>query len=137
MEKVKKGFAMIPNQVIYDSNLSNDAKMLFCYIKSLSDNYRILRNSNLCKKLNISVNTLQKAKKDLINNGYLIIHRLSSANKYVLRLPKISVSRVSNSAYSDYPNSGQYLKDKTISYNTNINKGFKGFKKLKDWYVLL
>ena len=62
MEKVKKGFAMIPNQVIYDSNLSNDSKMLLCYIKSLSDNYRILRNSNLCKKLNISVNTRQKAK---------------------------------------------------------------------------
>jgi len=132
MEKAKKGFAMIPNQVIYDSNLSNDAKMLFCYIKSLSDNYRILRNSNLCKKLNISVNTLQKAKKDLVNNDYLIVHRLSSANKYVLRLPKIRVNRVSNSGYSDYPNSGQYLKDKTISYNNNNNKGFKGFKKFKD-----
>ena len=88
MDKIKKGFAQIPNQLIYDSRLSNDAKLLFCYIKSLSDNYRNLRNSNLCNKLNCSVNTLQKAKKELVDNGYLIIHRLSSANKYVLRLPK-------------------------------------------------
>lgn len=129
MEKVKKGFAQIPNQLIYDSNLSNDAKMLFCYIKSLSDNYRILRNQNLCKKLNISVNTLQKAKKELIENNYLVIKRLSSANKYMLRLPKKRAIRVSNSVYSDYPNFGEYLEDNTISNNNNINKGFKGFKK--------
>lgn len=128
MEKVKKGFAQIPNQLIYDPRLSNDAKMLFCYIKSLSDNYRNLRNKNLCKKLNISVNTLQKAKKELIENEYLIIKRLSSANKYILRLPKISAIRVSDSGYSDYPNSGQYLEHKNNSNNNNINKGFKGFK---------
>lgn len=128
MEKIKKGFAQIPNQLIYDSNLSNDAKMLFCYIKSLSDNYRILRNQNLCTKLNISVNTLQKAKKELIENDYLVIKRLSSANKYMLRLPKKRAIRLSNSGYSDYPNSGQYYKDNTISNNNNINKGFKGFK---------
>ena len=123
---------MIPNQVIYDTNLSNDAKMLFCYIKSLSDNYRILRNSNLCKKLNISVNTLQKAKKDLVNNGYLIVHRLSSANKYVLRLPKNRVIRVSKFKQSDYPKFGQYYKSNNNSNNNNINKGFKKFKKFKD-----
>ena len=129
MEKVKKGFAQIPNQLIYDPKLSNDAKMLFCYIKSLSDNYRILRNQNLCKKLNISVNTLQKAKKELIENNYLVVKRLSSANKYMLRLPKKRAIRVSDSVYSDYPNFGEYLEDNTISNNNNINKGFKGFKK--------
>ena len=129
MEKVKKGFAQIPNQLIYDPKLSNDAKMLFCYIKSLSDNYRILRNQNLCKKLNISVNTLQKAKKELIENNYLVVKRLSSANKYILRLPKKRAIKLSNSVYSDYPNFGEYYKDNTISNNNNINKGFKGFKK--------
>ena len=75
------------------------------------------------------MNTLQKAKKELIDNGYLIIHRLSSANKYVLRLPKIRVGRVSKFKQSDYPKFGQYYKDNNNNNNNNSNKRFKGFKK--------
>ncbi len=132
MEKTKEGFAMIPNSIIYDDKLGNEAKVLFCYIKSLSANYRNLRNSNLCKKLGVSVNTLQKAKKELVDNGYLVIHRLSSANRYTLRLPKNRVIRVSKSKQSDYPKFGQYYKSNNNNNNNNINKGFKGFKKIKD-----
>ena len=130
MEKTKNGFAMIPNSIIYDDKIGNEAKVLFCYIKSLSANYRNLRNSNLCKKLGVSVNTLQKAKKELVDNGYLIIHRLSSANRYTLRLPKIRVNRVSKSGYSDYPKNGYHLESNNNSNNNNNNKKkFKGFKK--------
>ena len=132
MEKVKKGFAMIPNQLIYDENIGNEAKVLFCYIRSLSENYRNLRNSNLCQKLGCSVNTLQKAKKELVDNGYLVINRLSSANKYLLRLPKNRVIRVSKFKQSDYPKFGYHYKSNNINNNNNSNKGFKGFKKLKD-----
>ena len=132
MEKVKKGFAMIPNQLIYDENIGNEAKVLFCYIRSLSENYRNLRNSNLCQKLGCSVNTLQKAKKELVDNGYLVINRLSSANKYLLRLPKNRVIRVSKFKQSDYPKFGYHYKSNNINNNNNSNKGFKGFKKFKD-----
>ena len=75
------------------------------------------------------MNTLQKAKKELVDNGYLIIHRLSSANKYVLRLPKISVKRVSKFKQSDYPKFGEYYKSNNNNNNNNSNKRFKGFKK--------
>ncbi len=130
MEKTKEGFAMIPNSIIYDDKLGNEAKVLFCYIKSLSSNYRNLRNSNLCKKLGVSVNTLQKAKKELVDNGYLLIHRLSSANRYTLRLPKNRVIRVSKSKQPDYPKFGQYLESNNNNNNNNNNKKrFKGFKK--------
>ena len=132
MDKIKQGFAQIPNQLIYDEKIGNEAKVLFCYIKSLSDNYRNLRNSNLCRKLGVSVNTLQKAKKELVDNGYLVIHRLSSANRYTLRLPKNRVIRVSKFKQSDYPKFGQYYKSNNNNNNNNINKGFKGFKKIKD-----
>ena len=132
MEKAKKGFAMIPNQLIYDENIGNEAKVLFCYIRSLSENYRNLRNSNLCQKLGCSVNTLQKAKKELVDNGYLVINRLSSANKYLLRLPKNRVIRVSKFKQSDYPKFGYHYKSNNNSNNNNSNKGFKGFKKFKD-----
>ena len=129
---MKKGFAMIPNQLIYDENIGNEAKVLFCYIRSLSENYRNLRNSNLCQKLGCSVNTLQKAKKELVDNGYLVINRLSSANKYLLRLPKNRVIRVSKFKQSDYPKFGYHYKSNNNSNNNNSNKGFKGFKKFKD-----
>nr|BAR28916.1 Lj965 prophage replication protein [uncultured Mediterranean phage uvMED] len=132
MEKVKKGFAMIPNQLIYDENIGNEAKVLFCYIRSLSENYRNLRNSNLCQKLGCSVNTLQKAKKELIDNGYLVINRLSSANKYLIRLPKNRVVRVSKFKQSDYPKIGYHYKSNNINNNNNSNKGFKKFKKFKE-----
>ena len=123
---------MIPNQLIYDENIGNEAKVLFCYIRSLSENYRNLRNSNLCQKLGCSVNTLQKAKKELVDNGYLVINRLSSANKYLLRLPKIRVNRVSKFKQSDYPKIGYHYKSNNNNNNNNSNKGFKGFKKFKD-----
>jgi hypothetical protein len=135
MEKAKKGFAMIPNQLIYDDRLSNEAKILFCYIKSLSNNYRNLRNSNLRTKLNCSINTLQKAKNELIEHGYLVVHRLSSANRYNLKLPsdypKIKQSDYPKIKQSDYPKFGQYYKSNNINNNNNSNKGFKGFKKFK------
>jgi len=131
MDEPKKGFSQIPNQLIYDQNLSNEAKILFIYIKSLSANYRVLRNSNLCKKLGVSINTLQNAKSELIKKGYLVVNRLSSANKYSLRLPKNRVTPYPKITQSDYPKFGEYYKDNTINNNTNINKGFKGFKKVK------
>ena len=78
------------------------------------------------------MNTLQKAKKELVDNGYLVINRLSSANKYLLRLPKNRLVRVSKFKQSDYPKFGQYYKSNNINNNNNSNKGFKKFKKFKD-----
>ena len=135
MEKVKKGFSQIPNQLIYDDRLSNEAKVLFIYIKSLSSNYRNLRNSNLRRKLGCSMNTLQNAKNELIKFGYLIVHRLSSSNRYNLKLPK-DYPKIKQSDYlkikqPDYLKFNQYLESNTNIYNNNNNKGFKGFKKDK------
>ena len=70
-----KGFSMIPNQVIWDEDISNDAKLLFCYLRSLSEKYRTLRNKTLLYKLGISLNTLQNCKAELIKNGYLKVIR--------------------------------------------------------------
>lgn len=122
---------MIPNSLILDERLSNDAKLLFCYIRSLSPNFRTLRNSNLKSKLGLSINTLQKCKEELVQHKYLVIKRLSSANYYDLRLPKNYAISMSKSDQSPYPKTTQYLKSNTINYNNNYNKGSKRFKKLK------
>jgi len=127
----KTGFTMIPNSLILDERLSNDAKLLFCYIRSLSPNYRTLRNSNLKSKLGLSINTLQKCKEELVQHKYLVIKRLSSANYYDLRLPKNYAMSMSKSDQSPYPKTTQHYKYKNNYNNTIINKGSKRFKKLK------
>jgi hypothetical protein len=123
-----KGFSMIPNQVIWDEDISNDAKLLFCYLRSLSEKYRTLRNKTLLYKLGISLNTLQNCKAELIKNGYLKVIRKTSANKYELAIP--------NKVVLPYPEFGQQITQNLGSIkksNTNIynNKGLKGFKRLK------
>lgn len=130
-----KGFTMIPNQLIIDERLSKEAKALFIYLRYLSPKFRTLRNATLLTKLDICLSTLQKAKKELIKQGYLVVHRRASANKYELRLPKIYLEdRVLNTQETDYnllsiKNKQYYLNNNM--YNNTTSKGFKGFKKFK------
>jgi len=130
-----KGFTQVPNQLIIDQRLSKEAKALFIYLRYLSPKFRTLRNATLLTKLDICLSTLQKAKNELIKEGYLIIHRRASANKYELRLPKIYLDdRVKNTQEIEY-NLLNIKKDNTIynnnMYNNTKTKGFKGFKKVK------
>ena len=133
-----KGFTMIPNQLIVDEGLSKEAKALFIYLRYLSPKFRTLRNATLLTKLDICLSTLQKAKNELIKSGYLIIHRKASANYYDIRLSKkYSVDRVLNKQESKY-NLLSIKKDNTMYNNTMYNKkGFKGFKKFKEWFITI
>ncbi len=133
-----KGFTMIPNQLIVDEGLSKEAKALFIYLRYLSPKFRTLRNATLLTKLDICLSTLQKAKNELIKSGYLIIHRKASANYYDIRLSKkYSVDRVLNKQETKY-NLLSIKKDNTMYNNTMYNKkGFKGFKKFKEWFITI
>ncbi len=126
----KKGFTMIPNQLIIDEGLSKEAKALFVYLRYLSPNFRILRNATLLTKLDMCLSTLQKAKNELMKEGYLVIHRKTSANKYELRLPTKQVpDKVLNTQVGKY-NLLSIKKNNTTLYNNiSYKKGFKGFKK--------
>ena len=133
-----KGFTMIPNQLIVDEGLSKEAKALFIYLRYLSPKFRTLRNATLLTKLDICLSTLQKAKNELIKSGYLIIHRKASANYYDIRLSKkYSVDRVLNNQETKY-DLLSIKKDNTMYNNTMYNKkGFKGFKKFKEWFITI
>ena len=130
-----KGFTMIPNQLIIDEGLSKEAKALFIYLRYLSPKYRNLRNTTLLTKLDICLSTLQKAKNELIKEGYLVIHRKASSNYYELRLSKkYSMDRVLNKQETKY--NLLSIKSNNTMYNNNMynntsTKGFKGFKKFK------
>ena len=126
----KKGFTMIPNQLIIDEGLSKEAKALFIYLRYLSPSFRVLRNATLLTKLDMCLSTLQKAKNELMKEVYLVIHRKTSANKYELRLPVKQVpDRVLNKQVGKY-NLLSIKKNNTILHNNILQKkGFKGFKK--------
>jgi len=130
-----KGFTQVPNQLIIDERLSKEAKALFIYLRYLSPKYRNLRNSTLLTKLDICLSTLQKAKNELIKEGYLVIHRKASSNYYELRVSKkYSGDRVLNKQEIKYNllsiKSNNTMYNNTM-YNNTSNKGFKGFKKFK------
>ena len=126
----KKGFTMIPNQLIIDEELSKEAKALFVYLRYLSPNFRILRNATLLTKLDMCLSTLQKAKNELMKEGYLVIHRKTSANKYELRLPiKQAPDRVPNTHMGKYQTLNIKKNNTTLYNNISYKKGFKGFKK--------
>ena len=133
----KKGFTIVPNALILDEDLSNDAKVLFAYIKSLSENYRHLRNRTLRQKLGISLNTLQNCKAELVKKGYLLIHRSQSSNYYRLKL-KQSTQQKSNQTTQNKNNQTtqnfvSIKRVKTSSNKTSIsNRRFKGFKKFNE-----
>ena len=123
---------MIPNQLIIDERLSNEAKLLFIYLRYLSPKFRILRNKTLLSKLDMCLSTLQKAKLELVANEYLVVHRKTSANFYDLRLPVSHLPPIVLNKQPPKYNLLNITKNNTMYNNTMYNKKkFKGFKKLK------
>ena len=139
MEKkgLRKGFCKIPNFIAW-SNLNGNSIKLYVFLASLSPKFRIIRNYKL-KKLGMALNTLQRAKNELVQRNVLAIHRrIGGANFYELKTPEVNqfLGKESNHILTLNPTpklgTNIILKDKTIN-NKDINKlknKFKGFRKL-------
>jgi hypothetical protein len=138
MEKkgLRKGFCKIPNFIAW-SDLSGTALKLYVFLASLSPKFRTIRNYKL-KKLGMALNTLQRAKNELVKRNVLVIHkRIGGANFYDLRTPDVNqfLGRESNQfqTFESTQDLGTniILKDKTINNKDKdkMNK-FKGFKKI-------
>jgi hypothetical protein len=139
MEKkgLRKGFCKIPNFIAW-SDLSGTALKLYVFLASLSPKFRTIRNYKL-KKLGMALNTLQRAKNELVKRNVLFIHkRQGGANFYALKTPNPDQFLGRESTQFRTFESTQDLR--TIvrtSYKTINNKDkdklknkFKGFKKL-------
>ena len=84
--KLRKGFCKIPNFIAW-SDLSGSALKLYVFLASLSPKFRTIRNVKL-RRLGMSINTLQRAKKELIKRKVLVvIERDGGANTYQLQTP--------------------------------------------------
>ena len=49
---LKEKFAQIPNELITDTEISINARLVYCYIASKSEGWNLL-NDEMCKKLGI------------------------------------------------------------------------------------
>jgi len=138
MEKkgLRKGFCKIPNFIAW-SDLSGTALKLYVFLASLSPKFRTIRNYKL-KKLGMALNTLQRAKNELVKRNVLVIHkRKGGSNYYELITPNPTqfLSMESTQLLTLNPTqklgTNIILKDKTINNKDKdkMNK-FKGFKKI-------
>ena len=78
--KLRKGFCKIPNFIAW-SDLSGSALKLYVFLASLSPKFRTIRNFKL-KHLGMSINTLQRAKKELIKRNVLKVHKRKGGSNY-------------------------------------------------------
>jgi len=124
--KLRKGFCKVPNFIAW-SDLSGSALKLYVFLVSLSPKFRTIRNVKL-KKLGMSINTLQRAKKELIKRKVLtIVERDGGANTYQLQTPDPTQFLGNSIRPDDNTSSNKKLKIKDIH---KLKEKFKGFKKL-------
>ncbi|WP_282076327.1 helix-turn-helix domain-containing protein [Epibacterium ulvae] len=69
----RTAFASIPNDLVRDTNLSPEARLLVIYVMGCSDNWTFYV-SNLMKILNCRKDKWQRIRREAIDAGYLRIH---------------------------------------------------------------
>lgn len=85
-----KGFGIIPKTIMFDQNLSIEAKAIFAYFCSLAGNKASAfpKRDTVLKHLNISKDYYYKNFNQLVNNGHIVIQKIGKfpfKNLYVLR----------------------------------------------------
>ena len=70
IEIYSKGYGVITQDVMFDKNLSVEAKAIYSYIASYN-NEELPTQKVMCEELNMSVNRYKRHMKDLVKFGYL------------------------------------------------------------------
>ena len=70
INKTKKYFTQIPNDLIRNSSISDRARFLYCYMSSMSEDWQFYQ-SKMAKDLGYSKDTLRKYLDELVSTGYL------------------------------------------------------------------
>ena len=68
--ELKSHYSQIPNELITDMNLCNGSLRVLLYLFTKPDNWNVY-NKDICKRLNISEQTLTKYWKKLLTSGWL------------------------------------------------------------------
>lgn len=72
--ELKSNFTQIPNELLFDKRLSFGARILFCYLASKPDNWKII-NQDIITNLNISSDSIAKYFNELLETGWITRER--------------------------------------------------------------
>ncbi len=97
--KKQKAYFSIQNKIVTDTKLNDEAFRLYCYLMSNSDDWTIF-NRDIMKKLNWTSHKLNKALKNLKENGFITRERKNDKGVFnwettvyeeALTIPRISM----------------------------------------------
>lgn len=72
--EIKSNFTQIPNQLLFDNRLSFGSRILYCYLASKPDNWKII-NQDVINTLQVSCDSIAKYFKELLNAGWITRER--------------------------------------------------------------
>lgn len=78
-DRLSGNFTIIDNEIIYNTNLSDNAKIILIYMLSKTDDWQFHENE-IGKSLNKSISTIRRGIRELETNGYLTRKRYRNNN---------------------------------------------------------
>lgn len=119
--ELKSNFTQIPNQLLFNSKLSFGARILFCYLASKPDNWKII-NQDIITNLQISAESVAKYFKELLDAGWITREReIDTKGQYCGGYDYTIYSQPKNSLLEKNPNQEKSLIRKVSGNNNNTN----------------
>lgn len=119
--ELKSNFTQIPNQLLFDIRLSFGARILFCYLASKPDKWKIL-NQDIITNLQISSDSVAKYFKELLDAGWITREReIDTKGQYCGGYDYTIYSNPKNSLLGKSPNPEKVLIRKVSGNNNNTN----------------
>lgn len=119
--ELKSNFTQIPNQLLFDIRLSFGARILFCYLASKPDNWKII-NQDIITNLQISSDSVAKYFKELLDAGWITREReIDTKGQYCGGYDYTIYSNPKNSLLGKSPNPEKVLIRKVSGNNNNTN----------------
>ena len=119
--ELKSNFTQIPNQLLFDNRLSFGARILFCYLASKPNNWKII-NQDIIINLKISSDSIAKYFNELLDAGWITREReINEKGQYCGGYDYTIYSESKVSLSGENPNQEKILIRKVSGNNNNTN----------------
>ncbi|MCM1992557.1 helix-turn-helix domain-containing protein [Oceanirhabdus seepicola] len=131
----EKGYGLIAKSVMIDTNISIGAKALYSYICAYNGNDRgaFPTRERILKELKIGKDSLLKYRKELVENGYLIVEGKFKSNAYNI------VTCTEKSDTKEQKQKGWYQEKKSLfnDFDQRAYNGINGQPTIKELEKML
>lgn len=124
-----QGYGIMPNKVLFDKNLSDKAKLLFCFISSLCAEKGFCRawNKYIAERIGMSERTVREHISILVKHGYINL-AVELGNQRKMTIWAVADSR--HGGGESTPSSGGEIPPHNITSNNNTKE--KEIQELKN-----